>query len=44
MNNKIQEYIFDPYNAEKNFEVGYTYDLEGHIASAVSFYLRTAEL
>ena len=44
MNNKIQEYIFDPYNAEKNFEVGCAYDIQGHVASSVSFYLRAAEL
>lgn len=44
MNNKIQEYIFDPYNAEKNFELGYWYDSQGHVASSVSFYLRTVEL
>mgnify|MGYP000323981888 CR=1 FL=1 len=44
MNNKIQEYIFYPYNAEKNFEVGYWYDTQGHVASSVSFYLRTSHL
>lgn len=44
MNSKIQEYIFDPYNAEKNFELGYWYDSQGHVASSVSFYLRAAEL
>jgi len=44
MNSKLQEYIFDPSNAEKNFELGYWYDAQGHVASSLSLYLRAAEL
>jgi Flp pilus assembly protein TadD len=44
MKNKIHDYIFDPHNPKINFEVAYSYDVEGHIASALSFYLRAAEL
>lgn len=44
MGTKLHNYILDPYNAEKNFELGYWYDVQGHVASSVSFYLRTAEL
>lgn len=41
---KLHDYIFDPHNPEKNFEIGYCYDALGHSAAALSFYLRTAEL
>ena len=44
MKNKIHDYIFDPHNPKINFEVAYSYDVEGHIAAALSFYLRAAEL
>ena len=42
--NTLHSYIMDPFNAEKNFELGVLYDNEGHTASALSFFLRTAEL
>ena len=39
----IEEYVLDPNNAEKNFEIARAYDHLGQFASAVSFYIRTAE-
>jgi len=39
----IEEYVLDPNNPEKNFAVARAYDLLGQFASAVSFYIRTAE-
>jgi len=46
-NNKIlpflYEYINDPTNPESNFIMALEYDNMGHLASAVSYYLRAAE-
>ena len=46
-NNRIQpfllEYINDPTNSELNFNMALEYDAMGQLASAVSYYLRTAE-
>ena len=39
----IEDYVLDPNNPEKNFEVARAYDHLGQFASAVSFYIRTAE-
>jgi len=39
----LLEYIKDPTNPERNFSIGLEYDLLGQSASAVSYYLRTAE-
>ena len=42
--NVLHAYVIDPHHPEKNFNLGCLYDFEGHSASALSFYLRTAEL
>jgi len=39
----LEEFIKDPLNPAKNFNLGLCYDIEGHTASAASFYLRCAE-
>lgn len=39
----IEEYILDADNAEKNYRVAMRYNLMGHTASAMSFFLRAAE-
>jgi hypothetical protein len=39
----ITEFALDPNNPEKNFEIALAYDEIGQTASAVSFYIRTAE-
>lgn len=39
----IEEYALDPNNPEKNFPIALEYDAIGQTASAVSFYIRTAE-
>ena len=39
----IEDYIFDPENPEKNYILGLIYESMGQTASAVSFFLRTAE-
>jgi hypothetical protein len=39
----LGEFIKDPLNPSKNFNLGLWYDINGHTASAVSFYLRCAE-
>lgn len=43
LNHLLNKYIFEPENAENNFYLGYYYDQIGQTASALSFYLRTAE-
>jgi len=43
LNYNLYEYIQDPYNPIKNFNVGMVYFDMGHTASALSFFLRTAE-
>ena len=40
---KLELFINDPYNADKTFELAEFYFTQGHYASAMSFYLRTAE-
>lgn len=39
----LYDFVEDPTDAEKNFQMALHYDGIGHTASAVSFYLRTAE-
>lgn len=39
----IEKFALDPNNPEKNFEIALEYDEMGQTASAVSFYIRTAE-
>jgi len=39
----LGEFIKDPLNPSKNFNLGLCYDVEGHTVSAASFYLRCAE-
>jgi hypothetical protein len=39
----LGEFIKDPLNPAKNFNLGLLYDINGHTASAISFYLRCAE-
>ncbi len=39
----LLEYIKDPTDPERNFAIGLEYDLLGQSASAISFFLRTAE-
>ena len=39
----IKTYIMDPNNAENNWNIALRYDSLGQTASAVSFYIRTAE-
>jgi len=43
LNDLLTKYIFDSENAENNFNLAYYYDSIGQTASALSFYLRTAE-
>lgn len=40
---KLEEYMKDPLDPVKNFDVGYEYEKIGQTASAVSFYIRAAE-
>jgi len=40
---KLENYIYQPYNEDVTFELAEYYFLNGHYASAMSFYLRTAE-
>ncbi len=40
---KLEEYVKDPLDPVKNFDVGYEYEKIGQTASAVSFYIRAAE-
>lgn len=40
---KLENYIYQPHNEDVTFELGEYYFLNGHYASAMSFYLRTAE-
>ncbi len=40
---KLENYIYQPYDKNATFELGEYYFLNGHYASAMSFYLRTAE-
>jgi tetratricopeptide (TPR) repeat protein len=40
---KIEQFILDPFNAYNNFLLGEYYFEQGHTASALSFYLRSAE-
>jgi len=39
----IEKFAVDPNNPEKNFEIALEYDEIGQTASAISFYIRTAE-
>ena len=41
--NKLEQFILDPFNAYNNFLLGEYYFEQGHTASALSFYLRSAE-
>jgi len=36
-------FVEDPYSEASNFNLGYYYERQGHTASALSYYLRTAE-
>ena len=40
---KIEQFILDPFNAYNNFLLGEYYFEQGHTASALAFYLRSAE-
>jgi len=40
---KLETFINEPYNADAAFDLAEHYFLNGHYASAMSFYLRTAE-
>lgn len=40
---KLEQFINDPYNASKAFDMGNYYFTLGHYASAMSFFLRAAE-
>jgi tetratricopeptide (TPR) repeat protein len=40
---KLEQFINDPYNAAKSFDMGTFYFSSGHYASALSFFLRAAE-
>ena len=40
---KLESFILDPYNSDKNFDLGEFYFNQGHTASALAFYLRSAE-
>ena len=40
---KLETFINEPYNADATFDLAEHYFLNGHYASAMSFYLRTAE-
>lgn len=39
----LDNYIFDTENPERNFDLALYYDSTGHCASAISYYIRTAE-
>jgi len=39
----LDDYIFDTENPERNFDLALYYDNTGHCASAISYYIRTAE-
>jgi len=41
---KLEKYIFDTRNPEKNFWLGYEYEKQNQYAAALSYYLRCAEL
>lgn len=43
LESRLNDYIFDPENPVKNYLLGLEYDKIGQTASALSFYLRTAE-
>jgi hypothetical protein len=43
MQKLIEQYINNPYNPEVTFALGCEYEQQGHTASALSYYLRTAE-
>lgn len=47
MNSELESalinYVFDPENAEKNWDIAVIYDSIGQTAAAVGFYLRTVE-
>jgi tetratricopeptide (TPR) repeat protein len=40
---KLEKMIMDPFNAYNNFQLGEFYFEQGHTASALAFYLRSAE-
>jgi len=40
---QLREFALDPYNQEKNFDLGYTYETLGHTAAAITYYVRSAE-
>ena len=40
---KLEKMIMDPFNASNNFQLGEFYFEQGHTASALAFYLRSAE-
>lgn len=44
INKALQDFVNEPKYPLYNFQLGYAYELEGHNASALSFYLRSAEL
>jgi hypothetical protein len=43
INKLLYDLVSDPYNPVINLKLGYEYELENQIASAVSYYLRSAE-
>lgn len=43
MNEALYNYIQDPENAERNFDLAFEYEKIGQTASAISFYLRSAD-
>lgn len=43
LNSKLVDLIHDPYNLRINFDLGYLYEQENQLASAISHYLRGAE-
>ncbi len=43
MEKLLLDFINDPYNDINNFELGYSYEMIGQTASALSYYLRCAE-
>lgn len=40
---KLESFILDPFNPKNNFQLGEYYFNQGHTASALAFYLRSAE-
>tara|TARA_R110000796_G_scaffold70138_3_gene159849 strand:+ start:2966 stop:3622 length:657 start_codon:yes stop_codon:yes gene_type:complete len=44
LNNRIEQYIKDPDEPTNSFQLGYQYELMGHPASAMGYYLKCAEL